>query len=94
MAFSKGPYYLTNVNNFYLDILKKPDVPKNPDDEYYVIEKQYEFRPDKLAHKLYGDERYWYVLMLRNIDVIEDPIFDFKEGLEIRLPSSDIIRRL
>lgn len=94
MSAESSPYYLTNIKDYYLDILDKPEIPKNPDDKYYTIELKYQYRPDKLAKDLYGDSGYWYVFILRNMDVLEDPIFDFTEGKEIRLPSKRAIRGL
>lgn len=94
MSSDASPYFLTNVNGYYLDILNMPEIPKNSDDKYYTIELKYQYRPDKLAEELYGDSGYWYVFMLRNMDVIEDPIFDFVEGKEILLPSKRSIRGL
>lgn len=89
-----NPYFLTNVENYYLDILEKPNIDQNPNDEFWIIEKQYEYRPDKLARELYGDERYFYVFMLRNMDKIKNPIFDFTTGKEIRIPSESAVKNL
>lgn len=91
---SISPYYLTPVTNYYLDILVMPQLDTSLDDEYYTIEKKYEYRPDILAKKLYGSEYYWFVFILRNMDVIQDPIFDFKAGTEIRLPTIDNVKKL
>jgi len=94
MSSNTGPYYDTGIKDYYLDILNMPEIEKNTNDKYYVIEQKYEFRPDKLAYDLYGDSGYWYVFVLRNMDVIEDPIYDFTAGKEIRLPSTNAVRGL
>jgi len=94
MSVESSPYYLTNIKDYYLDIITLPEIPKNPDDKYYVIEHKYHLRPDKLAKDLYGDAGLLYVFTLRNMDQIEDPIFDFTEGKGIFLPSPKTIRGL
>ena len=43
---------------------------------------------------MYGNERYYYVFLLANLDNMEDPIFDFTEGKEIRLPTQNNVRRI
>lgn len=82
-----SPYMGTKVKYNYLDILKMPKLKKSLDDEEMTIEKKYEHRPDKLAEKLYGNEDYWFVFTLRNMDKLKDPIFDFKAGTKIMVPS-------
>lgn len=94
MARLKTPYSLTPIKEYYLDILVKPELGMSPDDGFYTIEGKYNFRPDKLAHDLYGEPSLWYVFMLRNMDLMDDPIFDFTEGLEIRLPSLAAVRNM
>ena len=41
---------------------------------------------DQITHDMYGDESLWFVFQLRNMDVIKDPIFDFKTGKKIYIP--------
>lgn len=89
-----NPYFLTPTTENYLDILEMPEIEHSPNDRFWTIEKYYEFRPDKLAKELYGDERYYYVFMLRNMDIIENPIYDFIAGVEIRLPSQTAVKNL
>jgi|TARA_B100000073_G_scaffold348296_1_gene366210 hypothetical protein len=82
-----SPYGTTRLVNDYLDIMSVPNLAYSDADEYYTIETKYEKRPDLLAYSLYGDTRLWWVFIKRNMDVMEDPIADFKAGLVIRLPS-------
>ena len=58
-------------------------------DILYKIDKVYEYRPDLLAHDLYGSSSLWWVFTQRNPDVIQDPIFDFKAGRNIYIPTKD-----
>lgn len=80
------------VNSQYLGIMKIRPVPTSLNDKLYVIENQYMYRPDLLAYDLYDDYNLWWVFAQRNLDVIKDPIYDFKPGVEIYLPSGNNIR--
>jgi hypothetical protein len=91
MATEDSQYASTRIVNDYLDILSMPSIPKRSDDEYYTIENKYHQRPDLLAYKLYGTTRLWWVFIVRNMDLFEDPIEDFTAGTIIRLPNYDAI---
>lgn len=86
---NKTPWNKTTLRPGYLDLLTIRPVSAEPDDYLYVIEPQYNFRPDLLAHDLYGSSKLWWVFSQRNLDVIEDPIFDFKVGTRIFIPKKD-----
>jgi hypothetical protein len=58
------------------------------DDFLYTIQPQYTYRPDLLAFDLYGDPNLWWVFTQRNMDVIQDPIFDFVPGTKIYIPKN------
>lgn len=85
---STSPWYTTSVNQYYLDILSIRPVSAEIDDYLYTIEPQYTYRPDLLAFDVYGDSSLWWVFIQRNLDVLEDPIFDFIPGKKIYLPKS------
>ncbi len=50
------------------------------------------YRPDLLAFDLYGDAQLWWVFTQRNMDVLEDPIFDFVPGKKIYIPKASGLR--
>jgi hypothetical protein len=81
-----SPWFLTKTKQNYLDVLSIRPVSSEPDDFQYTIESQYANRPDLLAHDLYGDAALWWVFTQRNLDVIQDPIFDFTPGTKIFIP--------
>lgn len=87
-----SPWYLTEINRNYLDILSIRPVSAEPDDFYYTIEPQYQYRPDLLAYDLYGEAGLWWVFMQRNLDVIQDPIFDFVPGTKIYIPKGSSLQ--
>lgn len=86
-----SPWYKTPLKDNYLDIWDPRPIPAQPDDYAYSIQPQYNYRPDLLAHDLYGSSRLWWVFMQRNVDVITDPIYDFKVGVIIKLPKKSLL---
>ena len=83
---STSPYFATDQNEISLGILKPRTITAELDDQSYTIERTYAYRPDLLAYDLYGSPRLWWVFAQRNPDEIEDPIYDFKPGVTIKLP--------
>ena len=81
-----SPWALTKQNKLYLELMAVRPVPAEKDDFKYVLENQYRHRPDLLAYDLYGDPKLWWVFAQRNMNVIRDPIFDFKVGTTIFIP--------
>jgi len=70
----------------YLDVWKPPVVPVNSNDQLLILESKYSNRPDLLSYDLYKTTAYWWVFMMRNPDVIKDPIWDFNSGITIYAP--------
>lgn len=62
---------------------KRKSLKPAPSDKYYILEKVYEFRPDKLSKKVFGTEDFWWKLLEANN--MKD-IYDFKAGVNIRIP--------
>ena len=87
-----SPWYETAETENYLDVLTIRPVSAEPDDFLYTIESQYMYRPDLLAFDLYGEAALWWVFMQRNMDVLEDPIFDFVPGKKIYIPKGSSLR--
>jgi hypothetical protein len=81
-----SPWFLTKTKQNYLDVLSIRPVSAEKDDYLYTIESQYANRPDLLAHDLYGEASLWWVFTQRNLDTIQDPIFDFVPGTKIYIP--------
>jgi hypothetical protein len=83
-----SPWFTTRVVNDYLDIMSIRSVSSQVDDFLYTIQPQYSYRPDLLAFDLYGDPNLWWVFTQRNMDVLQDPIFDFVPGTKIYIPKN------
>lgn len=91
---NKSPWYKTQQQPGYLSYLTARSVSAEPDDYLYTIEPRYNYRPDLLAYDLYGTSKLWWVFMQRNVDVISDPIFDFKVGTAIYIPKKSSLMAL
>lgn len=89
-----SPWYITPITQNYLDVLTIRPVPAEPDDILYTIGPQYQYRPDLLAYDLYGDANLWWVFTQRNLDVLEDPVFDFTIGKKIYLPKESSLTQV
>lgn len=89
---STSPYYRTTIVQNYLDVLTIRPVSAEPDDYLYTIQPQYTYRPDLLAYDLYKESKLWWVFIQRNLDVLQDPIFDFVPGKQIYVPKASSLK--
>lgn len=89
---NRSPWFKTPITQDYLDILKIRPVAAELSDYLYTIEVQYTYRPDLLAFDLYSDSALWWVFIQRNLDVLQDPIFDFVPGVQIYIPQFSKLR--
>ena len=76
----------------YFDTPELPKMEPQPDDTDYVIEQQYDRRPDKIANFLYGDPDLWWIIAVRND--WEHPQFQCVVGKKIVLPSTRYVEEL
>jgi len=86
-----SPYLITKITRNYLDVLSIRPVSAEKDDFLYTIESQYALRPDLLAFDVYGTPNLWWVFIQRNLDTLQDPIFDFVPGVQIYLPKKSTL---
>lgn len=59
------------------------DIKALPTDGYFVVQGE-EFRPDAIAHKLYGSTQYWWAVMIYN-DLSD--INQLTSGISLSYPS-------
>jgi hypothetical protein len=88
-----SPWYKTEENSLYLELLEIRPIPAEADDVEYTIEPQYRHRPDLLAYDLYGYPKLWWVFTQRNMNVLKDPVYDFEPGKRIKLPKQSNLFR-
>jgi hypothetical protein len=83
---STSPYFNTGITQFYLDVMVNRPIPKDVDDQSFIINTTYQYRPDLLAFDLYKDSTLWWVFYQRNPNTLTAPPLDFKNGTKIFLP--------
>ncbi len=94
-TYSKSsPWADTPLRAGYLNYLSIRPVAAEDDDILYEIEPQFNYRPDLLSEYLYDTPKLWWVFAQRNLDIIRDPIFDFRSGVEIYLPKKSGLFKL
>ena len=86
-------YALTPVTQTYLDVLTAPSIILDGNQSPYVLDNKYHLRPDKLSFDLYATSKLWWVFAVCNRDILEDPLWDFKAGITITVPSPESVRR-
>ena len=86
-----SPYYDTKIHGDFLDVLQTRSFRNMASDVMYRIDRIYQYRPDLLAHDLYGDAGLWWVFAMRNPNVIKDPVFDFRPGVAIYIPKKETL---
>jgi hypothetical protein len=91
---ASSPYSDTGQTHWYLGPIRLRTIPADGNDEYISIPAKYDTRPDLMSYAIYGTPAYWWVFMVRNMDLIRDPIWDFKSGMYIFVPSEERIRSL
>lgn len=89
---SASPYFGTSYTQFYLDVMVNRVIPKQSDDNLFIITQTYQYRPDLLAFDLYDEAQLWWVFYQRNPNTLIAPPWDFAAGVEIFIPKITTIR--
>jgi hypothetical protein len=89
---STSPYYTTEYSQFFLDVMTNRAIPMLADDQLFVINQTYQYRPDLLAHDLYDTAGLWWVFYQRNPNTLTAPPLDFRSGVSIYLPKITTLR--
>lgn len=87
-------YSKTDKSKVELGIANIPTIVPSQDDDEFIVTAKYHHRPDKLANDVYGSPKYYFVFLSRNMDIMEDPVYDLREGLKIMVPHPKIIQKL
>ena len=91
-----SPYKATSMDTTggHLGFYQIRTIPAQSDDATYTIEPQYHQRPDLLAYDMYDNPNLWWVFCQRNLDTMEDPIYDFKSGSTIYVPKGGPLKSM
>ena len=93
MATNSYTPFIGATTTWYLGYCLPTTIQPVSEDEIYTIPLKYDEQPWRLAKDRYGDERLYFIFCLANPTLINDPIFDFKAGIEIRIPSKTRINK-
>ena len=89
-----SPYAKTGLmDKKFLDILTYRTIPAQADDLLRQIGATYQYRPDVMSYDLYGTVDYWWVFIIRNRDILIDPIWDFTADKKIYIPQLETLRK-
>ncbi len=82
-----SPYALTTQTNQSINMFAYRNIPSAADDKTLTLSSKYQYRPDILSNDVYGTPVYWWVFIVRNRNIIKDPIWDMVSGISIIIPS-------
>jgi hypothetical protein len=91
---STSPYFTTGYSQYYLDIMSNRAIPREADDALIQLNQTYQYRPDLLAHDVYGQAELWWVFYQRNPNTLTAPPWDFEAGLEIYIPKITVLKQV
>jgi len=91
---STSPYFTTGYSQYYLDIMTNRAIPREADDALIQLNQTYQYRPDLLAHDVYGQAELWWVFYQRNPNTLTAPPWDFEAGLEIYIPKITVLKQV
>lgn len=91
---NKSFYRKSEDDGFYLGYYEPIYLPYDSTDYYMVIPTKYDLKPGGLAKELYGNPRLLWVFSVMNREIITDPLFDFRAGIIIRVPTKERIESL
>lgn len=86
---NKSFYKKTPNNGFFLSYYEPINIPYDSSDYYLEIPTKYDLKPGLLANDLYGDPQLLWIFSIMNRDTITDPLFDFRAGKIIRIPTRE-----
>jgi hypothetical protein len=92
---ASSPYFTTPQTSWYIGPIQYRNIPADSTDQFIAsLDPRYQYRPDALSYELYQTPAYWWVFMVRNVDLIRDPIWDMTAGMSIYVPTKSRIQSL
>lgn len=92
--YNRYSVYKNTPQTWYLDQYNPIIIPAADDDIDYVIPQKYHQQPWMLSKEVYNTERLYYIFAITNMNILKDPVYDFKTGTTIVIPSYERIQRL
>lgn len=82
-----SPWSKTPQTSWYLDLYVHRSFPADATDIFWEIPARFHHRPDLAAFELYGDDNLEVIFTLLNMSILKNPIYDFKAGTIIKIPT-------
>lgn len=93
VVYAKSSVYaLTPQTSTYLGYWEPPSVVPSVTDRLITLSEKYRHRPDLLSADLYGTPRLWWVFAVINPNIITDPIYSMKPGMELYVPIASSVQ--
>ena len=90
----KSIFYSTPQNNFALGYYVHRKLQPDKSDTYVILSSRHAGKPTLLSYDLYATPAYWWIFNVLNMDVIKDPLRDFKESVVLRVPNLTGLQQL
>lgn len=90
----KSFYDKTEKTEFFMEYYEPKKMNFDITDYYMVIPTKFDLKPGGLAYELYGNAQLLWVFSVFNRDTIADPLFDFRAGKIIRVPTRERLRSI
>ena len=87
--YKNTPFVSNQVN--YLDFWVYKNISISANDSLVQLESKYNLKPHLFSYDLYGTPDLWWIFMVINPNVIKDPIYDFKTGIYLYVPSNQTL---
>lgn len=88
MADKYSIYGNTNNNGYERGYFEPITIPFDDlTDYYFTVPDKYDQKPGNMAFDLYGTPRLYWIFAYFNQDLVEDPLFGVRAGMELRIPS-------
>ena len=91
---NKSFYKKTQDDGFFLGYYEPISIKPDSSDYYVEIPTKYDLKPGLMAYDLYGNAQLLWVFSVMNRDTINDPLFDFRAGKIIRIPTKSRLNSL
>lgn len=74
-----------------MDVASLPNL-KDVEGTYIQVPPECENRPDLLSYQQYGTSRLWWVISIANADILKDPVWDLRSGMQLFIPNKSVLQ--
>lgn len=89
-----SPYFLTPQTSWFLSHYEPRLILPDDEDLPFTVPAEFALRPDRMSQHFYGTADLWWVFAVRNMNVLKDPVYDLKAGIDIFIPTKRRVENL